>query len=737
MFSQLNPRQWLGRCLQLLMLTLVLPISAFAAQLFIPLPQSVNAEMHPEQQRLAEQIKARKTTKQFTAIRINLDALKQDQRLDLDLRGQPSSATRTSLTQRGENDFSWRGQLADQPGDAMLSVHGDAVEGTIRRGSQLFRIESMGAGVHALVEVDESQFPPDEPPSFKQKELQARPANQPLSRADATGGDLAVADSATLDSTLASIGPVTKVLVAYTGSVETAKGGAANTLAMIQLAVDETNASYQNSKVKTRLQLVHRVKVAYTEAGKSYDTIVSQLAGTADGNMDNLHTLRNIYGADVVVLIVNQTDYCGMADAIWATPTSAFAAVHYSCATGYYSFGHEIGHLQGARHNIAADSSTTPFSYGHGFQGPSWRTVMAYDCSPSCPRLPYWSNPDVKYGGVAMGNADQANNARVLGTTGPQVSTFRNPSGAIWRYTGTPCSGDSCPGWQKLDNNTRTVSVAAGGGGVLYQLHNDGRIWRYTGTPCSGISCPGWQLLDINTKTIAIAAEGSNLYQLHTDGRIWRYTGVPCSGGSCPGWQMLDNNSRTSSITAAGGRLYQLHNNGLIWRYTGTPCSGGSCPGWQLLDNNAKTKSIVASSGGLFQLHNDGWIWHHTGAPCSGGTCPGWQRLDNNPKTTAITAAGWSLFQLHNDGWIWRYTGTPCTGNSCPGWQRLDNNPKTTAIVSAIGGLYQLHNDGWIWRYTNVPCSGNYCPGWQRLDNNPQTRAIDAAGSDLFQVHGK
>ncbi|MGQ5523932.1 M12 family metallo-peptidase [Chitinimonas sp. PSY-7] len=699
--------------------------------------------MRPEQQQLTDQIKARKTTKQFTVVRINLDAIKQSKQLDFTLQGQASSATRQSMTRRSEDDFSWRGQLADQPGDAMLAVYGEAVEGTIRRGNQLFRIESLGNGMHALIEVDESQFPPDEPPSFKQKELLARPVNLQQGKADMAAGDATMDNTATLDSanldssTLSSIGPVTKVLVAYTGSVETAKGGAANTLAMIQLAVDETNASYQNSKVNTRLQLVYRGKVAYSESGKSYDTIVNDLAGTTDGSMDTLHTLRNTYAADVVVLIVNQTDYCGMADAIWATPTSAFAAVHYSCATGYYSFGHEIGHLQGARHNIAADPTTTPFSYGHGFQGPSWRTIMAYDCSPSCPRLPYWSNPSIKYGGVAMGNADQANDARALSTTGPQVSTFRNPSGAIWRYTGTPCSGDSCPGWQRLDNNTRTVSVAAGSSSILYQLHNDGRIWRYTGVPCSGVSCPGWQLIDNNTKTIAITADGSNLYQLHTDGRIWRYTGTPCSGSSCPGWQMLDNNARTQSITAANGALYQLHNNGLIWRYTGTPCSGNSCPGWQLLDNNAKTKSIVAASGGLFQLHNDGWIWRYTGTPCSGGSCPGWQRLDNNLKTTAITAAGTALYQLHNDGWIWRYTGTPCTGNSCPGWQRLDNNPKTTAIVAATGGLYQLHNDGWIWRYTGTPCSGNYCPGWQRLDNNTQTRAIDAASTGLFQVHGK
>ncbi|GLI39950.1 hypothetical protein KI811_01790 [Geobacter hydrogenophilus] len=304
---------------------------------------------------------------------------------------------------------------------------------------------------------------------------------------------------------------------------------------------------------------------------------------------------------------------------------------------------------------------------------------------------------------------------------------------AIWRYTGTPCSGDSCPGWIRLDNNPHTVAIVADSG-ELYQLHNTGRIWQSTHGACDADSCPGWRPLDNNPKTVAIAASGGKLYQLHDDGMIWVYTGTPCSGNSCPGWQRLDNNPKTVAIAAAGNNLYQLHNDGWIWRYTGTPCSGNSCPGWQRLDNNSKTVAIASAGNSLYQLHNDGWIWRYTGTPCSGNSCPGWQRLDNNSKTVAIAAAGSNLYQLHNDGMIWRYTGTPCSGNSCPGWQRLDNNFKTVAIAAAGDRLYQLHDDGWIWRYTGTPCSGNSCPGWERLDNNPRTGMI-APGDDLYQLH--
>jgi hypothetical protein len=100
------------------------------------------------------------------------------------------------------------------------------------------------------------------------------------------------------------------------------------------------------------------------------------------------------------------------------------------------------------------------------------------------------------------------------------------------------------------------VNDAVAQGSALYQRHSDGRIWHYTGVPCTGESCPGWQMFDNNPATVAIAVNSDgSLYQRHRDGRIWRYTGVPCTGESCPGWQMLDNNPATVAIAAGGGML--------------------------------------------------------------------------------------------------------------------------------------------------------------------------------------
>lgn len=311
--------------------------------------------------------------------------------------------------------------------------------------------------------------------------------------------------------------------------------------------------------------------------------------------------------------------------------------------------------------------------------------------------------------------------------------------GSIWRFTGGPCANNSCAGWQRLDRNPKTAAIVAAGS-QLYQLQNDGWILRYTGIPCNGDVCDGWQRLDRNAKTVAIAAAGNQLYQLHNDGQIWRYTGSPCAGDSCTGWERLDSSPDTVAIAAGGKDLYQMHYDGGILRYTGTPCSGASCLGWQLLSNNPKTIAFSAATDQLYQLTNNGVTWHFTGSVCSGNACPGWERLSVNLKTVGLSALGDDLFQLHNDGEIWRFFSHS--------WQRVDSDARTGMIVTSdppmMGGgdtvyklhtdpIYQMHDDGKIWRYTRKECEGDSCPGWELLDNNTTTKQIVVAGAQVFQ----
>jgi hypothetical protein len=56
-----------------------------------------------------------------------------------------------------------------------------------------------------------------------------------------------------------------------------------------------------------------------------------------------------------------------------------------------------------------------------------------------------------------------------------------------------------------LDNNPR-VKLLIVAGGLFYQLHNNGAIWRSDGRGCSGTSCPGWVRLDNNSRSASIVA---------------------------------------------------------------------------------------------------------------------------------------------------------------------------------------------------------------------------------------
>ncbi|QMW22930.1 M12 family metallo-peptidase [Sandaracinobacteroides saxicola] len=613
-------------------------------------------------------------------------------------------------------------------GDATLVVSGSSVTGTIvAPNGDRFRVRPVGDGRNAVIRLDYAKLPPEHEADSDRKRASPLKTGPQADRQGDTQSDTA-GDAA----------PVIDVMVAWTSAAATAAGDIAS---VVDLAVQETNDSFANSAVTPRIRLAGTMASTFSESGKSYATINDESVTNA-----GLIARRDELGADVVVLLVDKSSACGRAADIGAAADRAFVAVHWDCATGNYSFGHEIGHIAGARHDRDQDDSTAPFAFGHGFlkKKPTggWRTIMGYRCEDgSCPtRIQYWSNPGVNYLGEATGTAANENNARVWNERGATLAGFRSApaavpysgtlyqlhsSGRIWQSLGTSCAGNSCPGWRMLDNNPATRAISASTSN-LFQLHSNGRIWRWLGAACSGNSCPSWQMIDNNPATRTIVAAGFSLYQLHNGGRIWRWQGTPCAGNSCPGWTMLDNNPATVAIAASGTNLYQLHNNGRIWRFTGTACSGNSCPGWQMIDNNPATTAIVANGGQLWQLHNSGRIWRFTGTACSGNSCPGWQMIDNNPATRSLMASGGNLFQRHSTGRIWRWQGSPCSGNSCPSWVMLDNNPATAAIAGDGSALFQRHGNGRLWVSTGVPCTGNSCPGWRMIDNNPATVAISA-----------
>lgn len=302
------------------------------------------------------------------------------------------------------------GEIADDPNNSVMIVrHGDKLTGTIRMKGELYALRPLRSGGHVIARINESKMPPDHPAAYKF--LPRIDMNQALRAGKVT------ANAATLANT------TIRVMVAYTPSAASASG---DIIGLINLAVSESNQGYANSGVNITMQLASTVSTTYTESG-SFTTDLTRFRGTTDGFMDSIHTTRNSSAADVAVLLINNSSSCGLASAIGSTASTAFAAAHYGCATGYYSFAHEVGHLQSARHDPANDPTNSPYAYGHGYQSPTsaWRTIMAYNCSAGCPRINYWSNPTKTYGGQAMGTVGSNDNRRVLNNTAATVAAYR------------------------------------------------------------------------------------------------------------------------------------------------------------------------------------------------------------------------------------------------------------------------------------------------------------------------
>ncbi|MEE8392258.1 MAG: M12 family metallo-peptidase, partial [Anaerolineae bacterium] len=338
--------------------------------------------------------------------------------------------------------LSWMGHLEGvEHGSAVLVVKDRVMVGSIKMPGAFYQIRYVGDGVHAIHEMNPGAFPPEmEPVSVAASE------DAPVEAFTAPTAD----DGSTID-----------VLVVYTDDARAAVGGTTAMENLIDLAVAETNTSYANSGITQRVNLAHAAKVSYDETDLDWSTTLSRLRLTSDGYLDIVHTLRDSYCADEVVLIINDNASCGLGYLMTSVSTffadRAFALVYWSCATGYYSFGHEMGHNMGATHDRANTSNSGAYSYSYGYQAPdkAFRTIMAYSCPGGCTRIDYWSNPDVSYGGQPTGVVytapDSADNRRTLNNTAFTVANFRdssvcvpstyNISGHVRDSSGSPISG--------------------------------------------------------------------------------------------------------------------------------------------------------------------------------------------------------------------------------------------------------------------------------------------------------
>jgi hypothetical protein len=318
---------------------------------------------------------------------------------------------------RGPGNFTWYGRVRDYDrSDVVLSVVDGAVAGGIGLASsragqaRTYRLHSLRNGGQLLQELDPAQMPPDHPPGW----TGVPPAQS--------------ASEVQIEGVQADSGASVDVMVVYSDEAAAASAGGIG--ADVQYAVDRANLAYSNSGITTQLHLVYAGPAIYAESG-DFNTDLNRLTSTADGYMDNVHTLRNTYGADVVTLLIENGAYCGLGY-VNSGASTAFTVVNRGCSGGYLSMAHEIGHNFGALHDPYVDSGTNPYAWGHGyvFLPGQWRTVMAYNdqCvanGGNCTRIANFSSPNVNYGGSPTGTAATHHNARVHNDRAVTVANFR------------------------------------------------------------------------------------------------------------------------------------------------------------------------------------------------------------------------------------------------------------------------------------------------------------------------
>ena len=272
---------------------------------------------------------------------------------------------------------------------------------------------------------------------------------------------------------------VIDVAVFYTPQAKTAHGWTSKQQAeaAIEALVTETNLAYTNSDVNQAIKLVAVEEVeGYIEAtdtanktGKNID--LDRLKERSDGYMDDVHTVRDRVGADIVMLLRSE----GGGQAFMMTVLSADSAVGaFGVSTVHAGlFAHEMGHIMGLAHDRYANcmhdtdspqcpTTVKPYAYGYVNQkmfdpegsttadpdAPAtarWRTVMAYynQCrdaglSPCGLALLRFSNPNQRYPdpttGDPMGKSGTrittavdgpADAARTLNETRTTVANFR------------------------------------------------------------------------------------------------------------------------------------------------------------------------------------------------------------------------------------------------------------------------------------------------------------------------
>jgi len=280
--------------------------------------------------------------------------------------------------------------------------HGSQLVGELQVEGQRYQLANIGGDKHVLIEVDESKLPSEDLDVTDQAKALPLPSahQQPQSS-----------------------GSTIRLLFVTTNQ---ARIKYPNYPADLMLGLQNLNQTTKNSQIDITYELAGIMNVNYDETGKSFGYMLNSVQYF----MPDVARVRDQVHAHLVSMLVASNELCG-AGKPGLTKRYGFSAI--SCIS---SLAHEIGHNFGLNHHW----NGTSVGYNNGYRhepasGIRFRTQMAYECSPACPRVSFYSTPRLSYQGQPLGTVAHHDAARAINERRHIIESYYPPTLKAIRVT--------------------------------------------------------------------------------------------------------------------------------------------------------------------------------------------------------------------------------------------------------------------------------------------------------------
>ena len=429
--------------------------------------------------------------------------------IDLPNKANSTISNAKILEQRSEHETVLQGEI--DGGDVFLIQENGRIYGQIRQNDRVFEIQSLDNGYATLLEYNM--------PFLNQMDCAVEDDSLDTHHFSYDQKD----ESRETSARTSGGNPLIRVLVLFTPAARTT-GMNMNNLA--NMSRGQWLTAQSNSAVQSTLQIVAVQQLNFVENTEE-ETIFADI--NALTNNAQAQQWRDQFEADVVILLTNgiYPGIGGVVANIGPNNGQAYGIVQVANATATFTFIHEVGHLFGARHQIAADP-TPGDAHGHDWQRTTgwwfWRKTNRYGSimrtqQQGRTRVAHFSNPLRTHQSQATGVKGTSHNARVINANGRIVCDFRiNPPAVNIYGTGLVNGGDRL---------TFISSVSQGRTPYTYRWQADIGGGFYTANRSSSLSITMPQNDDLELRLTVTDADG----RVSTDTHFTRNSFL--NGGKC------------------------------------------------------------------------------------------------------------------------------------------------------------------------------------------------------------